>query len=131
MTDLEILRPSCAPVPIGPYSPMIRVGNMIWGSALAGVEPLTGVLVGETAYEQTAQAIRLFSGMLEEVGSGLCQVVSVTVFLKDVVDFAEMNRAYVEAFGEHQPTRSVVSVVDLPKAGARLTMNFVAVTKVG
>ena len=129
MTDLEILRPSCAPIPIGPYSPMIRVGNMIWGSALAGVEPLTGVLVGETAYEQTAQALRLISGMLEEVGSGLSQVVSLTVFLKNVADFSEMNRAYVEAFGDHQPTRSVVSIVDLPKLGALLTMNFIAAMK--
>ena len=126
MPDLEILRPSCAPAPIGPYSPMIRVGNMIWGSALAGVEPLTGGLVGETAYEQTIQALKLISGMLEEVGSGLCQVVSVTVFLKDVVDFAEMNRAYVKAFGTHEPTRSVISVVDLPKPGALLTLNFIA-----
>lgn len=40
MTDLEILRPSCAPIPIGPYSPMTRAGNMIWGSALAGVNPI-------------------------------------------------------------------------------------------
>ena len=108
---------------------MIRVGNMIWGSALAGVEPLTGVLVGETAYEQTAQALRLISGMLEEVGSGLSQVVSLTVFLKNVADFSEMNRAYVEAFGDHQPTRSVVSIVDLPKLGALLTMNFIAAMK--
>ena len=128
MPDLEILRPSSAPIPIGPYSPMIRVGNMIWGSALAGVDPTTGVLVGETTYEQTAQALRLISGMLEEVGLDLSRVVSMTVFLKDVADFAEMNRAYVVAFGDHQPTRSVVSVVDLPKAGARLTMNFVAVS---
>jgi 2-iminobutanoate/2-iminopropanoate deaminase len=110
---------------------MIRVGNLIWGSALAGVNPSTGVLVGETAYEQTAQALKLIAQMLEEIESGLSQVVSVTVFLKDVADFAEMNHAYIEAFGTHEPTRSVVSVVDLPKAGALLTLNFVAVNKVG
>jgi len=108
---------------------MIRVGNMIWGSALAGVEAGTGILVGDTAYEQTRQTLKLVSGMLYESGSGLHFVVSVTVYLKDIADFAEMNRAYIEAFGECQPTRSVVSVVDIPKPGAKLTMNFVAVTK--
>jgi 2-iminobutanoate/2-iminopropanoate deaminase len=129
MSKLEVLRPATAPAPIGPYSPMIRVGDMIWGSALAGVEPKSGDLAGDTAYEQAAQALKLVVEMLEEVGSGLSQVVSTTIFLKDVADFAEMNRAYVEAFGIHEPTRSVVSVVDLPKPGALLTMNFVAVTK--
>ena len=129
MPELEILRPECAPVPIGPYSSMIRAGDTIWGSALAGVNPTTGVLVGDTAYEQTAQALRLIAVMLEEVGLGLNRVVSMTVFLKDVADFGEMNRAYVVAFGTHEPTRSVISVVDLPKDGALLTMNFVAVVK--
>lgn len=108
---------------------MIRVGAMIWGSALAGVDPSTGHVVGTTAFEQTGAALLLLRGMLEAVGSDLDHIVSVTVFLKDMKDFAEMNRAYSQAFEAHQPTRSVVSVTDVPKQGALLTMNFVAVTK--
>ena len=69
------------------------------------------------------------SEMLEENNSDLNHVVSMTIFLKDMADFSELNRAFIEAFGDHKPTRSVVSVVDVPKQGAFLTMNFVAVTK--
>ena len=91
--------------------------------------PISGGLAGDTAYEQTAQGLMLIEGMVREVGSGLSQVVSMTIFLKDIADFGEMNRAYVEAFGTHEPTRSVISVVDLPKLGALLTMNIVAAMK--
>ena len=129
MPKLEILQPTSAPPALGPYCPMIRVGNMIWGSALAGVDPVTGFLVGETAYLQTRQSLLLMKEMLESCGSDLSHVVSMTVFLKDMGDFSELNRAFVEAFGEHRPTRSVVSVMDVPKPGALLAMNFVAVTK--
>ena len=131
MANLEILQSSSAPPALGPYCPMIRVGNMIWGSALAGVNPVTGMLVGDTAYLQTKQSLLLMKEILKSCDSDLNHVVSMTVFLKDMADFSELNRAFVEAFGEHRPTRSVVSVTDVPKAGALLTMNFVAVTKDG
>ena len=102
---------------------------MIWGSALAGVDAASGVLVDDTVYGQTKQALEMISEMLDTSNSGLDQVVSVTVFMKDIRGFADLNRAYVEAFGSHQPTRSVVEVTNLPKPGALLTMNFVAVTR--
>jgi 2-iminobutanoate/2-iminopropanoate deaminase len=53
----------------------------------------------------------------------------VNVFLKDVRDFEEMNRAYVESMGAHRPARTVIGVNDLPKAGALLTMNLTAVAR--
>ena len=131
MATVEILHPASAPVAIGPYCPMIRVGNMIWGSALAGVDPVTGVLVDETVYGQARQALSLIKAMLEDSDSNLDHVVSVTVFLNDIAEFGELNRAYVEAFGGHQPARSVVEVSNVPKPNAHLTMNFVAVTNSG
>jgi 2-iminobutanoate/2-iminopropanoate deaminase len=51
------------------------------------------------------------------------------VFLKDMRDFEEMNRAYVDKMGSHRPARTVVGVHDLPKPGARLTMNLTAVSR--
>jgi 2-iminobutanoate/2-iminopropanoate deaminase len=65
--------------------------------------------------------------MLAAVGSDLRQVMHITVFLKDMRDFDEMNRAYVERMGGHLPARTVIGVTDLPKPGIRLTMNLFAV----
>ena len=65
--------------------------------------------------------------MLESAGSNLQHVIHINVFLLDMADFAEMNRAYAEAMSQHRPARTVVGVAALPKPGARLTMNLTAV----
>ena len=67
--------------------------------------------------------------MLESVDSDLSHVVHVNVFLKNMADFEEMNRAYIEAIGDHRPARTVIGVNELPKPGVLLTMNLSAVTK--
>ena len=65
--------------------------------------------------------------MLEGVGSNISQVMQVQVFLLNMADFGEMNRAYREVFSVHQPARTVIGVSALPKNGALLTMNLTAV----
>ena len=67
--------------------------------------------------------------MLESVGSDLNHVLHINVFLKDMQDFDEMNRAYIEKLGHYRPARTVIGVNELPKPGVRLTMNLTAVTK--
>jgi len=67
--------------------------------------------------------------MLESVDSDLEHVVHINVFLKNMSDFEEMNRAYIEKTGEHRPARTVIGVSELPKPGFLLTMNLTAVTK--
>ena len=67
--------------------------------------------------------------MLESVGADLTDVLHINVFLKDMRDFAEMNRAYIEMMGDHLPARTVIGVAELPKSGAVLTMNLSAVSE--
>jgi 2-iminobutanoate/2-iminopropanoate deaminase len=126
---VETSTPAHTPAPIGPYSHIARVGSFITISGTAGVDPATGQLAGADAYAQTRQILESFRVMLGSVESGLEQVVHVNVFLVDMQDFEEMNRAYVEAMGNHRPARTVIGVTALPKPGARLTMNLTAVTR--
>jgi 2-iminobutanoate/2-iminopropanoate deaminase len=67
--------------------------------------------------------------MLESAGSDLSHILHVNVFLKDMRDFDEMNRAYIDALGDHRPARTVIGVNELPKLGVLLTMNLTAVTR--
>jgi 2-iminobutanoate/2-iminopropanoate deaminase len=115
--------------PIGPYSHIAKAGPFIAISAIAGVDPATGELAGPDVYTQTRQILRSFRELLESAGSGMTQVLHIHVFLKRMEDFEEMNRAYREEFSEHLPARTVVSVSDVPKKGALLTMNLSAVTR--
>lgn len=113
--------------PIGPYSHIAKVGNFIAISGTPGVDPQTGEMAGADAYSQSLQIIKNFRVMLETVGCSLENVIHVNVFLKNVEDFAEMNRAYAEEFQNHLPARTVICVADLPKKGALMTMNLNAI----
>jgi 2-iminobutanoate/2-iminopropanoate deaminase len=53
--------------------------------------------------------------ILEAAGSGLDKVLKTTVFLKDMNDFAAMNKIYGETFGAHKPARATVEVSRLPR----------------
>ena len=124
---VETLTPPGSFAPIGPYSHIAKAGSFVTLSGTPGVDPATGELAGEDAYTQARQIVRNFRNMLAAVGGTLEDVLHVHVYLKDCADFAEMNRAYAEDFGTHRPARTVIGVADLPKPGARMTMNLTAV----
>lgn len=126
---VETSTPANTPTPIGPYSHIAKAGSFISIGGTAGVDPATGQLAGPDVYSQARQILRSFKVMLESVGSDLNHVVHVNVFLKDLTDFEEMNRAYVDVMGSHRPARTAIGVNELPKPGIRLTMNLTAVTR--
>ena len=123
---VETLTPPGSIAPIGPYSHVAQAGPFVTLSGTPGVDPATGQLSGADAYSQARQNVHNFVGMLAAVGASLDDVMHVHVYLKDCADFAEMNRAYAEVFGAHRPARTVIGVADLPKPGARMTMDLMA-----
>ena len=128
-TKVETSTPANTPRPIGPYSHIAKVGQFITIGGTAGFDPATGQLAGPDVHSQATRILESFQVMLQSVGSDLAQVIHVNVFLKDMKDFDEMNRAYVAMMGDHRPARTVVGVSELPKPGVLLTMNLTAVTK--
>ena len=129
MRRVRTSTPSNTPKPIGPYSHIAQAGQFITIGGTAGFDPATGQLAGPDVASQTRQILSSFQVMLQSVGSALECVIHVNVFLKDMRDFDEMNRAYIEMMGEHRPARTVIGVNELPKPGILLTMNLTAVTR--
>src|SRR5512141_2641231 len=121
---VETFTPANTPTPIGPYNHIAKVDKFISIGGTAGVNPATGQLAGSDVYSQAKQILVSFQIMLRSVGSDLDHILHVNVFLKDMRDFEEMNRAYVEMLGEHRPARTVIGVAELPKPGVLLTMNL-------
>lgn len=113
--------------PIGPYCHVAKAGPFIFISGTAGVNPATGQLAGPDVYSQAKQILESFRVMLEGVGSGISRVMHVQVFLVNLGDLEEMNRAYSEVFFIHPPARTVIGVSAVPKTGALLTMSLTAV----
>jgi 2-iminobutanoate/2-iminopropanoate deaminase len=126
---VETSTPANTPKPIGPYNHIAKVGQFITIGGTAGVDPVSGQLAGPDTYSQAKQILQSFEVMLRSVGSDLNHVMHINVFLKDMRDFDEMNRAYIEIMVNHRPARTVIGVSELPKPGVLLTMNLTAVTK--
>jgi 2-iminobutanoate/2-iminopropanoate deaminase len=111
---MEQISTTKAPAAIGPYSQAIKVGNLLYTS---GQIPLTpeGELVTGDIVAQTHQVFANLKAVLAAANATLDNVVKVTVFVKDINDFATINEIYGEYFGEHRPARSLVEVARLPK----------------
>ena len=112
-----IIATNKAPGAIGPYSQGIKANGFVFVSGQLGLIPETGVFAEGGVTGQTRQSLKNVKRLLEAAGSGLEKVVKVTVFLKDMKDFAAMNAVYSEFFTEDFPARSAVQVVALPKDG--------------
>ena len=105
-----------APAAVGPYSQAIQAGNTLYTSGQLGLIPETGALP-EGVEAQAEQALANLGAILEEAGFARADVVKTTVFIKDMNDFAAVNRIYAAFFGGHKPARSCVEVARLPKDG--------------
>ena len=112
---MEIIATEKAPAALGPYSQAIRANGMIYCSGQIPINPATGTIEAKTIEEQTAQAITNLKNVLEKAGSSLAKVVKTTVFIKNMNDFAALNKVYAELFGDTKPARSCVEVARLPK----------------
>ena len=106
-----------APQPIAPYSPAVRCpsgSRLIFASGQLGADPVTGELP-EGIEAQTEQALRNLENILKAAGASLASVVKANVYLKDMNDFASMNKVYGEIFPEPFPARTAVEVARLPR----------------
>jgi 2-iminobutanoate/2-iminopropanoate deaminase len=75
---------------------------------------LDGALVHGGVGAEVTQALANMAALLAAEGAGLADVVKTTVFLTHMSDYAPMNEAYVQAFGDHRPARAAVAVAGLP-----------------
>jgi 2-iminobutanoate/2-iminopropanoate deaminase len=100
---------------IGPYSQMVQSGNTYY---LSGVIPLNKAgtaLQGTTIEEQTKLVLEYIGVVLQAQGMTHANVVMSTVFMKDLNEFAAMNRVYAEFFKTAPPSRATVEVARLPR----------------
>ena len=114
-----------APKPVGPYSPAVVVGNLVFVAGQSGRDPQTDY-VSTDVEEQTEQCLKNVATILEAAGSSLSKVVRCGVFLVDMNDFQKMNGIYARMFGEHRPARTTVAVSELPGPGLRVEIDAIA-----
>lgn len=121
----EVVKPSGAPNPLGPYSLAIKNNDLVFLSGTIGVDPATGSLVKGGVAAEARQALTNMQNILKAAGSGMGAVVKTTVFLTDIEDYAQVNEVYAEFFDHEPPARSAVQVVALP-GGAAVEIEAIA-----
>ena len=117
-----------APKAIGPYSHAVKTGDLIYTSGQVGFSPVTNAFTGDDINSQTRQALENIKAIVEDAGSDMEHVVKVTIYLKDMNDFATVNNIYKDYFPSLKPARSTIQVARLPK-DALVEIECVAVVK--
>ena len=115
-----------APKALGPYSQAIVANGFVFCAGQTPVDPATGKLVEGDVSAQTRRCLDNLAAVLESTGSSWGHAVKVSVFLKDLGDFAAMNAVYAEYMPTPAPVRSTVEVAGLP-LGARVEIDVIAV----
>ena len=113
---------NAGPAPVGPYSPAVKAGGLIYVSGTLAQDD-KGALVapGDTA-AQTRRIIERMREILGAAGSSLEQVVAVTVYLKSAGDFQVMNDTYRTFWPKDPPTRTTVITELLLGANVEIAM---------
>ncbi len=111
MTKLQ-LETDKAPAAVGPYSQGISAGRLVFTS---GQLPMRdGVLITDDVADAARASLENVAAILEAGHATLADVVKVTIFLKDMDDFAVVNAVYGEFFPKPFPSRSCIQVAKLP-----------------
>jgi len=112
--------------PIGPYTPAVRAGNMLFLSGQLGMNPATGSMVEGGTIPQARQAMANLRSLLNAAGMTFDNVVRATVYLADLDDYGAFNEEYGKYFGEVPPARVCVQVARIPR-DARVEISMIAV----
>ena len=111
----EIISTDKAPAAIGPYSQGVKAGGFLFLSGQIALDPQTMSVVPGDAAAQTEQAMKNMKAALGSQGLDFSDVVTTTVFIKDMTEFKRINEVYGRFFEKDAPARSCVEVARLPK----------------
>ena len=83
----------------GPYSLAIKAANLLFISGQVTTPE------AQSIREQTLSAFEKIKNILEAAGASVSNIVKVSVFLKNISDFKEMNQAYKGFFEQNGVTK--------------------------
>ena len=121
----EALSSDALAPPVGPFSPGVRAGELIFLSGQVALSAQTGRLIEGDVAAQTEQVLQNLRTLLAAAGKSFADVARVNVYLTDMKDFARMNAVYARHFEAPYPARTTVAVAGLP-LGAAVEIDLIA-----
>lgn len=122
--ERQAIFPPGRPSPNPPYSPGIRLGNLLFTAGQVGAD--TNGKVPSDIREQTRNTFENLKAVLVAAGSSLGHVLKATVYLTDIKEFAAMNEVYRSYFSGPLPARTTVAVAALARPELRIEIEMIA-----
>jgi 2-iminobutanoate/2-iminopropanoate deaminase len=136
MSQKQVIATPDAPPALGPYAQGVKIGDTIYVSGQLPLDPRSRQLVGGSIAAQTERVLLNIRAILEEAEASLDDVVKITIYMKDLNNFDEVNRVFSLFFPTSEgsrglpPARSTVEVSRLPR-DATIEMDAIAVISSG
>lgn len=111
--------------PVNPFSPAVRVGDILYLAGQIGTDS-TGAVVKGGIEAETHQTLRNIANVLSKTGSSMDRVVKCTAFLADMKEWPTLNGIYATYFPNHKPARSALGATGLA-LNARVEIECIAV----
>lgn len=92
-----------------PFSHVVKAGYILYLTSQLSCDLITGEILKGPIKEQTRNTLENIKYLLENANSSLQNIVDVTIYMRNLDDFSDMNYIYREYFksGE-EPARVVV-----------------------
>lgn len=120
---IERISSPSAPPAAGHYSQAVIHRGVVYLSAQLP-KAADGSLAAGVA-DQTRQVLGNLEHVLRAAGSGLAELLAVTVYLSRIADWGAMNDAFGAVLGDTKPARSVIVVAEM-KPGVLVSMDAIA-----
>lgn len=110
---MQAIQPETMPRPAGHYTPGMVANGLVFVSGQLPIDPATGKVVPGGITAQTERALRNVELVLKAAGSGLDQVVQLTIYISDGELWGSVNEVVAQVMGSHRPSRAIIPVSPL------------------
>ena len=112
-------------VVVGPYSPAVEVGNLVYFSGQIPIDTQTGKIIEGDIVLQTEQCLKNLVNILKTANLTTDNIIKSTIYLTNMSDYAVVNELYAKYFNAPYPARTAITVNALP-LGSKVEIEVIA-----
>jgi reactive intermediate/imine deaminase len=121
MKQIEPVHSAKLAVSPGPFSAGVKANGFLFLSGQVGIDQ-SGKLADDFDLE-VKQIFKNMDAVLSEQKLTFNNIVSITIYLKDMQNFKRLNDIYKTYFNGYYPSRTCIAVLELPlKANVEMTV---------
>ncbi len=114
MENAQAIVATEAPTAIGPYSHAIFAGRFLFVPGQLPINLADGKMIEGNITKRTKRVFQIVEATIDSAACSIADVLKITRFLTDMLDFQHVNKVYSQHFKSPYPARSAVQVSALP-----------------